>query len=144
MNHPQKRRIAATFQHVEKLLRAAEDAVAGEGAGSPFSPLVPDATPQQRRRVAEGARQAHACMAEALQRLGIPAQIPQVPATRSAYTDLMFAEVDLEDIAPARFKGYGALTDADARALDAVLAELLAILRPVRAALAPEDEGGLR
>lgn len=144
MNHPQKRRVAATFQHVEKLLRAAEEAVAGLGADSPFSLLVPDATPQQRQRVAEGARQARACMAAALQHLDIPAQIPQVPATRSAYTDLLFAEVDLEDLAPKRFKGYGTLADGDARALEAVLAELRAILAPVRAALAPEDDRSLR
>ncbi len=144
MNHPQQRRVAATFQHVEKLLRAAEEAVAGLGADSPFSPLVPDATPQQRQRVAEGARQARACMTAALQRLGIPAQLPQVPATRSAYTDLMFAEVDLEDIAPIRFQGYGALTDEDARALEEIISGLLAILGPVRALLAPEDEGSLR
>ena len=143
MNHPQKRRVAATFQHVDKLLRSAAEAVLGQGGGSPFSGLIPDVTPDQQQRVLEGVRLARARMASALVELDIPTSGPQVSASRSAYTDLMFAEVDLEDIAPKRFKGYGPLSREDTRALEEIVGGLLAILGPVRAALAPEDEGNL-
>ncbi|MDE3033534.1 MAG: hypothetical protein KGI56_07710 [Acidobacteriota bacterium] len=144
MNHPQKRRVAATFQHVDKLLRSAAEAVLGQGGGSPFSGLLPDVTPDQQQRVLEGVRLARARMASALAELDIPTSSPPVSASRSAYTDLMFAEVDLEDIAPKRFTGYGPLSREDTRALEEVVGGLLAILGPVRAALAPEDEGNLR
>ena len=144
MNHPQKRRVAATFQHVDKLLQAAVEAVLGQGAGFPLNGMLQDATPDQQQRVLEGVRLARARMASALVELDIPTNGPQVSASRSAYTDLMFAEVDLEDIDPKRFKGYGPLSREDTRALEEIVGGLLAILGPVRAALAPEDEGNLR
>ena len=140
MNPPQKRRVAATFQHVDKLLQAAVEAVLGQGAGSPFNGMIQDATPDQQQRVQEGVRLARVRMASALVELDIPTHGPQVSASRSAYTDLMFAEVDLEDIAPKRFKGYGPLSMEDTRALEEVIGGLLAILGTVRAALAPEEE----
>ena len=144
MNHPQKRRVAATFQHVDKLLQAAVEAAFGQGAGLPLNGMLQDATPDQQQRVLEGVRLARARMASALVELDIPTNGPQVSASRSAYTDLMFAEVDLEDIDPKRFKGYGPLSMEDTRALEEIIGGLLAILGPVRAALAPEDEGNLR
>lgn len=140
MNLPQKRRVAATFQHVDKLLQSAVEAVQSHGAGSPFNGLIPDITPDQQRQILEGVRLARARMASALADLDIPAHGPQVPASRSAYTDLMFAEVDIEDIDPRRMKGYGILTPDDARALAEVCGDLLAILGPARAILAPEEE----
>ena len=144
MNHPQKRRVAATFQHVDKLLQAAVEAALGQGAGLPLNGMVQDVTPDQQQRLLEGVRLARARMASALVELDIPTSGPQVSASRSAYTDLMFAEVDLEDIDPKRFKGYGPLSREDTRALEEIVGGLLAILGPVRAALAPEDEGNLR
>ena len=143
MNHPQKRRVAATFQHVDKLLQAAVEAALGQGAGLPLNGMVQDVTPDQQQRLLEGVRLARARMASALVELDIPTSGPQVSASRSAYTDLMFAEVDLEDIDPKRFKGYGPLSREDTRALEEIVGGLLAILGPVRAALAPEDEGNL-
>lgn len=144
MNHPQKRRVAATFQHVDKLLQAAVEAALSQGAGLPLNGMVQDVTPDQQQRVLAGVRLARARMASALVELDIPTSGPQVSASRSAYTDLMFAEVDLEDIDPKRFKGYGPLSREDTRALEEIVGGLLAILGPVRAALAPEDEGNLR
>lgn len=144
MNHPQKRRVAATFQHVDKLLQAAVEAALGQGAGLPLNGMVQDVTPDQQQRVLAGVRLARARMASALVELDIPTSGPQVSASRSAYTDLMFAEVDLEDIDPKRFKGYGPLSREDTRALEEIVGGLLAILGPVRAALAPEDEEPLR
>ena len=144
MNHPQKRRVAATFQHVDKLLQAAVEAALGQGAGLPLNGMVQDVTPDQQQRVLAGVRLARARMASALVELDIPTSGPQVSASRSAYTDLMFAEVDLEDIDPKRFKGYGPLSREDTRALEEIVGGLLAILGPVRAALTPEDEEPLR
>lgn len=128
MNEPQKRHIASTFQHVDELLQTAVQALAGEGAGSPFSPLVPDAAPIQHRVVSDYAQRVRGLMATALQRLDIPLRPPTIPATRSAFTHVMFAEVDIEDIDPKRMQGYGDLPPEDSRALEATNAEILALL----------------
>ncbi len=142
MNEPQKRRIAATFQHVDELLRTALQAVSGEGADSPFNELLPDALPEQRRSVSDGARLLRERMASALRRLDIPVQPPGIPATRSAYTHVIFAEVDIEDINPVRLNGYGVLAPEDARILEETCTELGAILGRIRASLeGPLDQG---
>ncbi len=139
MNLPQKRHVAATFQHVDKLLQAAVAAVMGQGTDSPFNGMILDATSEQRQRVLEGARRARERMASALHELGVPTQAPQVPASRSAYTGLLFAEVDIEDMAPKRLGGYCPLAAEDARTLETICTDLLAILGPVRATLATNE-----
>jgi GTP-binding protein EngB required for normal cell division len=135
VNEPQKRRVAATFQHVDELLQTAVQALAGEGAGSPFSSLVPDAAPIQHRVVSDYAQRVRDRMAAALQRLDIPLHPPTIPATRSAFTHVMFAEVDIEDIDPNRMKGYGDLLPEDSQALEETGAEILALLGQMHAYL---------
>ena len=139
MNEPQKRRVAATFQHVDDLLRTATQALASEEAASPFDELIRDGSLAQREALLKGARRVRDRMTEALERLQIAIPAPSIPATRSAHTYLMFAEVDLEDIHPKRFGGYGPLSPEDAGALEEICADLLASLVPLRLAL--EDRG---
>jgi hypothetical protein len=139
VNDPQKRRVAATFQHVDELLRTAAQALASEEAASPFDELIRDASLEQQGALLKGARQVRDRMIGAMQRLQIPIPAPSIPATRSARTYLMFAEVDLEDIDPKRFGGYGSLSAEDAGTLEEICSELLAILVPLRLAL--EDRG---
>ena len=141
MNEPQKRRIAATFQHVNELLRTALQALAVDGSESPFNDLFPDALPEQCQIVSDGARLLRERMAFALRRLDIPMQPPGIPATRSAFTHVMFAEVDIEDIDPVRLKGYGDLAPEDALILEEICTELRTILGQKRASLEePLDE----
>ncbi len=135
MNEPQKRRVAATFQHVDELLRTALLALTVDGSESPFNDLFPDALPEQCQIVAEGVRLLRERMTFALRRLDIPLQPPAIPATRSAFTHLMFAEVDMEDIDPVRLKGYGHLAAEDAQILGEICTELGAILRRMRGSL---------
>jgi GTP-binding protein EngB required for normal cell division len=132
VNEPQKRRIAITFQHVDELLRTAVQALSGEGADSPFCELIADAAPIQHRVASDHAKRIRNRMADALKRLGIPLRPPSIPATRSAFTHVMFAEVDIEDIAPKRLLGYGDLAPEDARALEDSCAEILALLGQMR------------
>ena len=143
MNEPQKRRIAATFQHVDELLRAALQALSVDGSESPFGDLLPNALPEQCQIVTHGARLLRERMTCALLRLDIPLQSPAIPATRSAFTHLMFAEVDIEDILPERLKGYGDLAPGDAQILGEICAELGAILERMRTSLeGPAEQDG--
>ncbi len=143
MNEPQKRRIAATFQHVDELLCTALQALTVNGSESPFGDLFPDALPEQCEIVSEGTRLLRERMMFALRQLDIPLQPPAISATRSAFTHLMFAEVDIEDIHPVRLKGYGDLAPEDAQILGEICAELGVILMRMRTSLeGPGEQDG--
>lgn len=132
MNEAQKRRISATFRHVDGLLQAAEQALSNEGEGSPFQDLIPDATPIQHRVIADLVRQIRGRMLAALDRMEVVLGAPAVPATQAALTHLMFAEVDLEDLDPKRITGYGPLPEGEAQILREGCADILALLEQAR------------
>lgn len=141
MNEPQKRRIVATFQHVDELLRTALHALSGNGGDSPFNELIPDALPEQCRIVSEDVRLLRERMAFALHRLDIRMQSPRIPATHSALTHVLFAEVDIEDIDPMRMKGYGDLEPEDILVLKEICIDLRMILRRMQVVLDQDSDG---
>lgn len=132
MNEAHKRRITATFRHVDGLLQEAERVLSNEGGGSSFQDLIPDATPIQHRVIADLVRQIRGRMVAALDRMDITLGSPTVPATRAALTHLMFAEVDLEDLDPKRITGYGLLPEEQAQILREGCADILALLEQAR------------
>lgn len=132
MNEAQKRRITATFQHVDELLRSAAQGLSGDWKDSPFQDLIPDSTPIQHRVITDLVQQIRGRMTAALDRMDIALRPPTVPATRSALTNLMFAEVDLEDLDPKRMTGYGPLPEEDAQAIREGCTDILALLEQAR------------
>lgn len=143
MNEGHRRRILATYRHADSLLREAVQALSCEGGDSPFDELVRDGTPLQHRVALDLASQARQRMREALERLGIPVPAPTIPATRSARTQVLFAEVDLEDLDPGRLRGYGILDATAARTLEESNAEILALLGQLRTFLEAGDAADL-
>jgi len=140
VNEAQKRRIASTFEHVDELLQSAVSATRGDATRSPFNHFILDATPDQQRKIEAEVQKTREQMVAAMDRLGIPQATPSVLATRSIQTDLLFAEVDIEDIEPRRLRGYGVLNPEDIGMLDDVTANLLTALRRVRACLEDASE----
>lgn len=128
MNEAQKRRIASTFEHVDELLQSAVSAMKGGTVGSPFNRFIQDSTQEQQNLLEGEIQHIRELMIIAMDRLGIPIPKPAVTATRSVLTDLLFAEVDIEDIQPKRLRSYGALGPEDAKLLSEInsgLAEAL-------------------
>jgi hypothetical protein len=124
VNEAQKRRIASTFEHVDELLHAAVSALRGGATGSPFNRFIQDSDPDQQKHVEDEVQIIRGQMVAAMDRLGIPIPTASVPATRSAQTDLLFAEVDIEDLEPKRLRGYGDLLPAEAETLAEINAGL--------------------
>lgn len=125
MNEAQKRRIASTFEHVDELLQAAVSAMKGSATGSPFNRFIQDSDPDQQKLIEDEVQILRGLMVAAMERLDIPIPVPSVAATRSAQTDLLFAEVDIEDIEPKRLRGYGELPPAEAEILAEINAGLI-------------------
>lgn len=128
MNEAQKRHIAATFEHVDGLLQAAASSMKGGATESPFNRFVLDTNADQRRLVEEEVQNIRGLMVAAMARLGIPLPEASVSTTHSVRTDILFAEVDIEDIEPKRLRDYGELRPDDAVILAEINAGLLKAL----------------
>ena len=137
VNEAQKRRIASTFEHVDELLQAAVSAMDGGHVGSPFNRFILDSDQEQQRRVEDEVQNIRGLMVAAMDRLGIPVPVPSVSAIRSAQSDLLFAEVDIEDIEPKRLRGYGALPPEEAKILSEINSGLVEALARINERLKP-------
>jgi GTP-binding protein EngB required for normal cell division len=136
MNENHRRHLRVAFRHVDRLLSDAAQVLASADAGSPFAAYAADATPVQRRVIEDYVRRVRTLMAAALERMGIPLEPPTVGAVRAASTSILYAEIALEESEAQCMRGYGAMSDEDARELDEGLGELQPVLKQMRAYLA--------
>ena len=136
MNERHQRAIAIAFRLVDERLQRAVQSLAGNDGDSPFNDLVQDAVPVQHRVISDYARRVRSRMAATLDRLGIPIPPAFVPATRAAFTSVLAAQIDIEEVDPHRLRGYGEVPAEDARALVEAYAEILALLGQMRDYLA--------
>lgn len=124
MNEAQSSRLLVTFRRLDELLA---EAVARLGPGATerlFPPWVADAAPIQRKRSADYARRLRSAMRAALDRLGLAMPSVATSGVWSARALLMEAQVAVAELEPSRLGGYGEVSDADARELRAMIAEL--------------------
>lgn len=136
LNDNHKSHLRITFAHVDELLSKALRELDPAEAESPFSRLVPDAAPVQRKVAADYAARVRAAMRNLLDRYGIELPKPHIGAVWAARTVLTGAEVALQELSPAGMRGYGPISDATAADLDTEMAQLLDLLRRMAAYLA--------
>ncbi|MGD2070379.1 MAG: dynamin family protein [Gemmatimonadota bacterium] len=126
MNRSQERFVRATFGHVSELLddvaRLAREDL------SPFSKERPDLSRYESRMLLSLVGELRAAMLDALAQLGVERSEPTVSARWSAVTLLTFIDVALSEMQPAALRGYGALDCDDRELVDAVTAELRALV----------------
>jgi len=119
-NH--RRALASTLSHVDRLLLRIEADCSG--LGGPFSRIAADLSPAERGFVQAQVTVARARMVRAMSDLGIPMPARDVAASWSVRTALACARIALEDAAPARLRGYGALDAESARSLEGLEADI--------------------
>jgi GTP-binding protein EngB required for normal cell division len=125
LNDNHRNALLSGFKYIDRLL--AEGLAAanpGSDDGAVFSPLVPDATPVQRRVIGDQVAHLRRAIRTALDTCAIPAPPPTVSAIWSLRTHLMAVEIALEDLGPRRLRGYGTLDDATAAGIAALLAQI--------------------
>ncbi|MBI2926697.1 MAG: dynamin family protein [Verrucomicrobia bacterium] len=133
MNDNHQRHLVATFQHMDKLLSEAEHALATAGSGSPFAEYTQDSTPVQRKVIHDYVQRVREAMRHAMADLSLPRPAPVCGARWAARGHITFAQIAVAEMEPKRMRGYGALSEADIKAIDAIVAELNAALERLSA-----------
>lgn len=107
---------------------------------SPWRRSVDDLSRNQKQVLGAYVRSIHFRMADLLAGLGPAAPRPAGSACAVAMSALEFAEITLQDIAPERLRGYGALSGESQQAVEAMLPDVSAAVVGARHFLsAPGD-----
>lgn len=141
-NDGQRRRLLALFSHIDELLADTAQTLALDGdrspggAQRPFGRHLADATPVQRKVIADYAARVRQTMLAALRRNGIEPPRPDVSAVWAARSYIRSAAIAAEELAPRYMRGYGELADELARELNLTSAALIELLDQMDAYLA--------
>lgn len=129
LNDNHRHSLLVGFQYIDRLLAEGLTAVSSDGDdGAVFSPVVPDATPVQRKVIADQAARLRRSIRNALAALDISIPPPGVSAIWSLRTHLISVEIALEELAPKYLRGYGPLDEATADGVNALLAQVRTVL----------------
>jgi GTP-binding protein EngB required for normal cell division len=141
-NAGQRRRLLASFAHIDELLADAVHTLASTGAEAPgsgqcaFGRYLADATPVQRKVIADYAARVRETMLAALRRQRIARPRPDVSAVWAARSFIRSAEIAAEELAPRYMRGYGELADELARELNLTSSALIELLEQMDSYLA--------
>jgi GTP-binding protein EngB required for normal cell division len=141
LNENHRRVLTATLTHLDKLLTDAEHAMTV--SSSPFARIASDLTSAERRVMEDHLARARAQLADAARALGLALPPPRVQAVAAVQTDLLFAEVAIEDVSPPRLRGYGDLDQDAAILIERVESDLIRTLQRARSFLARRASGDL-
>jgi hypothetical protein len=136
LNENHQRHLLSTFQYADNLLSEAEHIMASAGSASPFQEYSQDTTPIQRKVTHDYIVRVREAMRRILEELKVPLRPPISGALWAARGHFNFAGIAIAEIAPEHMRGYGLLSDEDARAMDRIVAELNAELNRIRDYLA--------
>ncbi len=128
MNESHQRHLLATFQYVDNLLSELEGIMASAGSASPFQEYSQDSTPIQRKVTHDYVVRVREAMRRILEELKIPQKPPVAGATWAARSHLNFAGIAIAEMDSEHMRGYGQLSEEDARTMNRIVAELNAEL----------------
>ena len=128
MNDNHQRHLLVTFRHIDNLLSEAEHLLSSAGSASPFAEYTQDSTPVQRKVIQDYIQRIRSAMVQAMQDLALPQPRPVCGALWAARGQITFASIAIAEMESKPMRGYGALSDADCQAIDAIVAELNAAL----------------
>ena len=144
LNARQQSYMTATFRHVDELLSEVLHTLSAAEENSPFSRFIHDATPVQRKVVADYVARVRAAMRTLLESWRIDPSPHRVSAVWAARTALYMAQISVEELAPRYLRGYGEVPQEGVREMNAVVAELLDLLTQLESYLAQGSSRDLR
>ncbi len=140
-NESQQRYVVSRLRSIDEMLSEAADRLEPADAGRAFTTVVPDATPAQRKVLADYLAQ----LRFALRRFMLAQQLrdERVPTSGlwSLRTSIEFARIAVEELRPKYWRGYGEVDPESAAAAERFAAELTTLLRRVEDYLV-RGEGG--
>ncbi|MGA2445272.1 MAG: dynamin family protein [Opitutaceae bacterium] len=139
LNDNHRRTLLAGVKYIDRLLAEALAELSPAGEDAIFAPTLPDATPVQRKVIADQAARLRRGLRAALDACAIPVSPPEIGALWNLRCTLVSIDIALEDFGPDHLRGYGAIDDATA----ARTTELRAQIRTVLTELLAYLESGL-
>jgi GTP-binding protein EngB required for normal cell division len=136
LNKNHKSGMRSIFQSLDASLMRAVDVLNLTQEQSPFSDVVPDATPVQRKVVADYVSRIRTLMRDALESQGVSPTRETHGSVWSAQIAVLSAAITLEELHPKRLRGYGTIDPDDAEWLIHLLAQIDDLLERVRSYLA--------
>jgi GTP-binding protein EngB required for normal cell division len=124
MNQYHRRRIAATFRHIDGRLAEIEAILQAVGSQSPFSAYALDIEPMARHTVASYLQRLREKMWTAMQDLDISETGHRTGAAWAISCDLTGVMVDLADMEPQRLVGFGQLHPEAVKKIAGICADL--------------------
>jgi hypothetical protein len=128
MNENQQRHLLTTFQYVDNLLSEAERIMASAGSASPFQEYSQDSTPLQRKVTHDSVVRVREAMRGILDELKIHREQPISGAIWAARSHINFAGIAITEMDSEHMRGYGQLSEEEARTMNRIVAELNAEL----------------
>lgn len=143
MNYNHQRHLVVTFRYIDNLLTEAGHILAAADSASPFAEYSQDASPVQRKVINDYIWRVRAAMGRAMTDLNLPRPAPHTGALWAVQTHVSFSQIAVAKMEPKRMLGYGALSEADIKAIDASVAELSATLARLMSYLAEGSDADL-
>ncbi|MGH8291046.1 MAG: dynamin family protein [Steroidobacteraceae bacterium] len=140
-NH--QRYLISRFRHIDELLGDAVQALEPSRDARLFSAYVPDATPPQRRILADYLAQVRFSLKRFMQTQGVADVVRPVSGLWSLRTAIVFAQTAVAELRPSYMVGYGQLDAEAAAACERLVAELAALLRRISDYLDRGEKGDL-
>lgn len=144
LNENHKRHLQSTFRYIDKLLSEAEHAMADATSPSPFREHSDDTTPIQRKVTHDYVVRIRQAMQRLIEELEIPPVEPRCGAVWAAGISFMFCSIALSDLTAEKMRGYGALPEEGATAVEGIRGEIGALLDKLSAYLAKGAGGDLQ
>lgn len=143
-NENHQRRLRITFQYIDKLLSEAEHAMSDASSSSPFQEHSDDTTPIQRKVTHDYVMRIREAMRRIMEELEIPPSEPRSGAVWAAGISLMFVSISLSELSGERMRGYGAMSEEAAAALDGVRGEIGSLVNKLSTYLGRGAAGDLQ
>lgn len=133
LNENHVRHLVATFDHVDRLLRAVGRLCQTDD--SPFARERQDLSVEEIRMLRAAIATVRDRMLAALDRLGVRRPAPSASTRQAAIANLLFADIDLSELTIADLRGYGAVDELTAAEVGALATELRLLIGRARTAL---------
>jgi GTP-binding protein EngB required for normal cell division len=128
MNDNHQRHLLASFREIDELLGKAGHILDAADSASLFTEYTQDASPLQRKVIADYIRHVREAMSRIMTELNLSRPRPSSGALWAAQTHVMFAQIAVNEMEAKRMMSYGPLSDADTGRIDNIVAELYAAL----------------
>ncbi len=142
LNDNHRNTLLAGLKYMDRLLAEGFAGLAPANEGAVFAPMIPDATPMQRKVIADLVAQVRRTMRATLEACEIPIRPPTLGALWSLRSALTAVQIAVEELGPSYLSGYGALDEETVASVSVLQAQLRASLNELQKYL-DDGRGGL-